>query len=198
MGLALAGIGFVVAGEAWGSGFQVRENSASALGNAFAGAAASPEDPSIIANNPAGMIDLSGNQASGDITIVIPSVVFSGFGLTAARQPISGGNGGDAGSAQPVPAAYGFYDASPDLKFGLALTLPSASRRNTTAAGSGDTRRSNPTSRRSTSTRTSLIGSPIGFRLEADRQSNRRTPSLPTPSTQPPWRGLPIRCCRQD
>ena len=52
-------------GEAWGSGFQIRENSASALGNAFAGAAASSEDPSIIANNPAGMIGLSGNQVSG-------------------------------------------------------------------------------------------------------------------------------------
>ena len=42
-------------GEAWGSGFQIRENSAAALGNAFAGAATSSEDPSIIANNPAGM-----------------------------------------------------------------------------------------------------------------------------------------------
>jgi long-chain fatty acid transport protein len=110
--------------EAWGSGFQIRENSASALGNAFAGAAASSEDPSIIANNPAGMIGLSGNQVSGDIGIIIPSAVFSGMGLTAARQPISGGNGGDALGAQPVPAAYGFYDASPDLKFGLALTAP--------------------------------------------------------------------------
>ena len=110
--------------EAWGSGFQIRENSASALGNAFAGAAASSEDPSIIANNPAGMIGLSGNQVSGDIGIIIPSAVFSGMGVTAARQPISGGNGGDALGAQPVPAAYGFYDASPDLKFGLALTAP--------------------------------------------------------------------------
>src|SRR5947208_3035832 len=111
-------------GEAWGSGFQIRENSAAALGNAFAGAATSSEDPSIIANNPAGMIGLSGNQVSGDFAIIIPSAVFSGMGLTAARQPISGGNGGDAVGAQPVPAAYGFYDASPDLKVGLALTAP--------------------------------------------------------------------------
>jgi long-chain fatty acid transport protein len=56
--------------------FQIRENSASALGNAFAGAAASSEDPRIIANNPAGMIGLSGNQVSGDIGIIIPSAVF--------------------------------------------------------------------------------------------------------------------------
>jgi long-chain fatty acid transport protein len=70
------------------------------------------------------MTELSGNQVSGDISIVVPSGVFSGMGLTVARQPISGGNGGDAGSAQPVPAAYGLYDASPDLKFGLAISAP--------------------------------------------------------------------------
>jgi long-chain fatty acid transport protein len=122
--LAAVGVGFAPFEEGLGSGFQLRENSASALGNAFAGAAASAEDPSIIANNPAGMIELSGNQVSGDISIVVPSGVFSGMGLTATRQPISGGGGGDAGSAQPVPAVYGFYDASPDLKFGLAISAP--------------------------------------------------------------------------
>jgi long-chain fatty acid transport protein len=122
--LAAVGVGFAPFEEGLGSGFQLRENSASALGNAFAGAAASAEDPSIIANNPAGMTELSGNQVSGDISIVVPSGIFSGMGLTATRQPISGGNGGDAGSAQPVPAAYGFYDASPDLKLGLAITAP--------------------------------------------------------------------------
>jgi long-chain fatty acid transport protein len=122
--LAAVGAGIAPFGEGRGSGFQLRENSASALGNAFAGAAASAEDPSIIANNPAGMTELSGNQVSGDISIVAPSGVFSGMGLTATRQPISGGNGGDAGSPQPVPAAYALYDAAPDLKFGLAISAP--------------------------------------------------------------------------
>jgi long-chain fatty acid transport protein len=89
-GLAMAGLGLAQAGQGWGSGFQLRENSASALGNAFAGAAASTGDPSIIANNPAGMIGLSGNQVSGNISVAIPSAVFSGDGRTAARQPISG------------------------------------------------------------------------------------------------------------
>jgi long-chain fatty acid transport protein len=123
-GLAVAGIGIALSGESRASAFQLRENSASALGNAFAGAAASAEDSSIIANNPAGMTILSGNQASGDLSIIIPSAVFSGIGFSATRQSTSGGNGGDAESAQPVPAAYGFYDASPDLKFGLALIAP--------------------------------------------------------------------------
>jgi long-chain fatty acid transport protein len=123
-GLALAATGFALSGEAFGSGFQLRENSAAALGSAFAGAAVSTEDPSIIANNPAGMTSLFGNQLSGDLSIVIPSAIFSGAGFTAAGQPIRGGNGGDAGSAQPVPAVYGLYDATADLKFGLAVTAP--------------------------------------------------------------------------
>ena len=122
--LVLAAMAFAIPGEALAAGFQVRENSAAALGTAFAGAAVSTDDPSIIANNPAGMTGLAGNQLSGDLSIVIPSVVFSGMGVNAARQPISGGNGGDAGSAQPVPAFYGLYDASPDLKFGLAMSAP--------------------------------------------------------------------------
>ena len=70
------------------------------------------------------MTGLSGNQVSGDLSIIIPSAVFTGTGLTAARQPISGGNGGDAGNARPVPAAYAFYDLSADLKLGLAVTAP--------------------------------------------------------------------------
>jgi long-chain fatty acid transport protein len=122
LGAAASGLATPQAG--WASGFQLHENSVSALGTAFAGAAASTDDPSVIANNPAGMIGLSGNQVSGVSSIVIPSAVFSGTGMTARREPISGGNGGNAGSAQLVPAAYGFYDASPDLKFGVALTAP--------------------------------------------------------------------------
>jgi long-chain fatty acid transport protein len=123
-GLAVAATGLAPAGKSFGSGFQIRENSVSALGNAFAGAAASIEDPSVIANNPAAIAGLVGNQVSGDLSVVVPSVVFSGIGITAGRQSIKGGNGGDAGSAQPVPAAYGFLDASPDLKLGLALSAP--------------------------------------------------------------------------
>lgn len=119
-----AGFAVATAGESWGSAFQIRENSASALGDAFAGAAASTEDPSIIANNPAGMTGLSGNLVSGNMSMVIPSSVFTGTALTAAGQTIGGGNGGNAGSAQPVPAFYGLYELSADLKLGLALTAP--------------------------------------------------------------------------
>ena len=123
--LVIAVAGLFLAGEAWGSGFQLRENSASALGTAFAGAAVSAQNPSIIANNPAGMTYLSGNQVSSDVSVVIPSLAFSGTGITARRQAISGSNAADGSAgAQPIPAVYGLYDFSADLKFGLALGAP--------------------------------------------------------------------------
>ena len=68
------------------------------------------------------MTGLSGNQASGAMSIIISSAVFAGTGFNTARQTISGGNGGDAGTARRVPATYGLCDVSPDPKLGLAIT----------------------------------------------------------------------------
>jgi long-chain fatty acid transport protein len=198
IGMAVATTALALVGNAWGSGFQIRENSASALGNAFAGAAAASEDPSIIANNPAGMMGLSGNQVSGDIGIIIPSAVFSGMGLTAARQPISGGNGGDAGGAQPVPAAYALYDASPDLKLGLALTAPFGlqTQYESDWVGRYQAIRSDIA--------TININPNVAYRVSdwlsvgGGRQYNTPAPSLPTPSIRRRLYTLPIHLCRLD
>ena len=194
-----AGIGLGSIGESWGTGFQIRENSTSALGNAFAGAAASTEDPSIIANNPAGMTGLSGNQASGDMSIIIPSAVFAGTGLTTARQMISGGNGGDAGSARPVPAAYGLYDVSPDLKFGLAITAPFGlkTQYNSDWVGRYQAIKSD--------LETININPNVAYRVfdwlsvgGGPTIQHTHTPSLPTPSIPQQWCISPIRSCLQD
>jgi long-chain fatty acid transport protein len=124
--LAVAALSFGLHEQATAAGFQLRENSASALGTAYAGAAATADDPSIIASNPAGMILLRESQISTDVSIAIPSAVFSGSGVTALGQPISGGNGGNPGRVRAIPAAFGFYDAMPDLKFGIGITAPFA------------------------------------------------------------------------
>ena len=109
----LTGLGAAtVAGGTFGSGFQLRENSAAALGNAFAGAAASTEDASIVANNPAGMTALRGNQVSGDLAIVIPSAVFSGMSFNAAHQPI----GGTMAATQARPSRCLRFTASMTLR----------------------------------------------------------------------------------
>jgi long-chain fatty acid transport protein len=113
--------------EAQASGFALRENSAEALGTAFAGNASSATFLSTIFNNPAGMTEFTGDRAQLDASAIIPSEKFSGSANSVVGPfafPISGGNGGDAGKFGFVPAAYVLHSFSPDFKAGLALTVP--------------------------------------------------------------------------
>ena len=117
--------------EAQASGFAIRENSAEALGTAFAGNASSATFLSTIFNNPAGMTHFTGDRAQVDASLILPSSRFEGgatetcglcppFGTT----PISGSGSGNAGQAAFVPAGYVMHSFSDDLKFGIALTVP--------------------------------------------------------------------------
>jgi long-chain fatty acid transport protein len=69
-------------GEAQASGFALREQSGSMLGQAFAGQNAYAMDPSIIFYNPAGMSALEGTQASAVASFIFPSNEFSNEGST--------------------------------------------------------------------------------------------------------------------
>jgi long-chain fatty acid transport protein len=115
--------------EAAASGFAIRENSAEALGTAFAGNASSATYLSTIFNNPAGMTEFTGDRAQADASVIIPSETFSGsasetFAGGAVTLPIAGNNGGDAGKVGFIPALYALHSFSPDLKVGLAITVP--------------------------------------------------------------------------
>ena len=126
---------FCGANEANASGFALRENSAEALGTAFAGNASSATFLSTIFNNPAGMTEFTGDRAQVSASVILPSEKFSGSAnsvvpnpfpppTNVASFPISGGNGGDAGKPGFVPAGYALHSFSPDLKVGIALTVP--------------------------------------------------------------------------
>ena len=116
------------------SGFAIRENSAEALGAAFAGNASSADFLSTIFNNPAGMTHFTGDRAQIDASLIFPSSRFEGgatetcgtcgpkFGFGTA--PISGAGSGNAGQAAFVPAGYVMHSFSDDLKFGIAMTAP--------------------------------------------------------------------------
>ncbi|WP_419628410.1 outer membrane protein transport protein, partial [Thiolapillus sp.] len=54
------------------AGFAIIENSASGMGNAFAGAAAVAEDASTVYFNPAGLTNLSGSQLVAAGHIIVP------------------------------------------------------------------------------------------------------------------------------
>ena len=114
------------AGDAMASGYAIKEQSASLLGTAFAGAGASAQDPSVMFFNPAGIARLDGYRISGSATGIFPRTEFSNDGsvLTPSNLPIPGGNGGDAGKDALVPAFY--ITAAPNdfLHFGLSVNAP--------------------------------------------------------------------------
>ena len=87
-------------GAASAGGFQLLEQNASGIGNAYAGSAAVAENASTIFFNPAGMTQLQAREVSVGVAAVRPSFDFQNKGsviLNAPRIPTSGG-GGDAGS----------------------------------------------------------------------------------------------------
>ncbi|HTZ79029.1 MAG TPA: outer membrane protein transport protein [Stellaceae bacterium] len=126
--LALATVGIGGAKEAGASGFAIRENSAEALGTAFAGNASSATFLSTIFNNPAGMTHFTGDRAQLDASFIFPSSRFEGSSTQTITGvgtfPVTGSGSGNAGQAAFVPAGYYLHSFSPDLKFGLALTSP--------------------------------------------------------------------------
>jgi long-chain fatty acid transport protein len=116
--LALAG------GQAFGSAFALQEQSGSGLGNAFAGGAAAAEDASTVYWNPAGMSRMPGIQAAGAATLVCLSAKFhDSASQPAALQPL-GGNGGDAGDCNVVPAAYLVVPVQKQWAFGIGVNVP--------------------------------------------------------------------------
>jgi long-chain fatty acid transport protein len=128
--LALATLTVAIAGAlvapraADASAFQLKENSAKALGRAFAGSTAAGDDASVIVNNPAGMSMLKGTTFQADVTGINFSTKFSGSATDAQGRPISGSNGGDAGTTIPVPALYMATQVGDRWHVGLGLTAP--------------------------------------------------------------------------
>lgn len=121
VGAALAGI----ATGAAASGFQLLEQNASGLGNAYAGQAASAQDASTVFFNPAGMTRLPGRNAVGALNVIKPSAEFTNTGSTLAPlQTTLGGNGGDAGDWAVVPNAYFSWQINPQLFVGFGLNAP--------------------------------------------------------------------------
>ncbi|MFM8331649.1 MAG: OmpP1/FadL family transporter [Candidatus Methylumidiphilus sp.] len=111
------------------AGFALIEQSASGMGAAFAGAAATAEDASTVFFNPAGMTYLPERQQvvlAGHA--IKPTAEFSNNG--SQRSPLAGGlptfgnNGGDAGHWALVPNLYLAQPLFPGVKLGLGVNVP--------------------------------------------------------------------------
>src|SRR6266487_1417356 len=128
LSLAVAGAFAGGVSQAHAAAFALIEQSASGLGNSYAGAAAAAEDASTIFYNPAGMSLLPGGmQVSAGLALINLSAKFSDSGSSPSTVPAPrplGNNGGDAGDLSAVPNLYFAMDVAKDLKFGVGVSAP--------------------------------------------------------------------------
>ena len=125
--LAALAVTAAIAGMSSGvqaSGFQLVEQNASGLGNAYAGQAAAAQDASTIFWNPAGMTRVQGRQFVGAIHGIRPKSEFTNTATVAAPFQPLGGNGGDAGDWAFVPNAYFSWQLDQRWFVGLGLNAP--------------------------------------------------------------------------
>jgi long-chain fatty acid transport protein len=137
--LTLTAFALVAAGVfapvAQASGFQLREQSASSEGNAFAGVSAGGNDISAMFFNPAGMTLYSGQQFDLGATLIAPKAEMSNasgsrtsaspFNFYPAYAPISGPTSySNSAESKVAPSLYYMYSPSSDLKLGLSVNAP--------------------------------------------------------------------------
>ena len=113
----------LLAGNASAAGFQLFEQTASGLGNAFAGSAAVAENASTIFYNPAGMTQLKDREFSTGLTSVGTSFKFSDKGSSVGFLT-GNGTGGNGGGWGFIPNAYMSWAMRKDLHLGLGVAAP--------------------------------------------------------------------------
>ena len=128
-GLALAALSVAVAGAlvspvASASGFQISEDTAQALGRAYAGREASGNDVSVAINNPASMVDFNTVAVQVDATAINVSTQFHGAGTDAFGEPLSGGDGGNGGGVHGVPSISFIAPIGQNWRIGFGVNAP--------------------------------------------------------------------------
>lgn len=114
----------LISADAMASGFNLKEQSATALGNAFAGATAGAEDISYSYFNPAGLIRHKGTQVNMNATWVAPrSRAKSAYAKTPIG-PSSSGYTGDIVDAAVIPATYISHQINEKLTAALSINTP--------------------------------------------------------------------------
>lgn len=109
------------AGGIHAAGFQLLEQNASGIGNAYAGSAAVAENASTIFFNPAGMTRLQAREFSAGLSAVRPTFKFHDQGSVGG---VLSGDGGDAGSWGFIPNGFLAWALTKDLYAGLGLSAP--------------------------------------------------------------------------
>ncbi len=116
---ALIAVAF--SGTAAASGFQLLEQNASGLGNAYAGSAAVADNASTIFYNPAGMTQLQSREVSVGGSFIHTSYKFNNNGSSTGSLS---GDGKDGGGWGFVPNAYMSMQVAKDWYVGLGIGAP--------------------------------------------------------------------------
>jgi len=129
--LAVAATMPVVAASpaAWSAGFALKEQSGTALGNAFAGASSAAEDPSYMFFNPATVGRLDGVQGAVTAAYISPTSELKsatyGQPLNPAGSVVMGSTTlNDIGTDALVPAIYATAEVQEQIRLGLAVNVP--------------------------------------------------------------------------
>ena len=106
-------------------GYALTEQSASGLGNAFAGMAARSDDPSTQYYNPATMVFMKkGTQLSVVGNVIVPHATLDNASASGPGGPISGNSGGNAGVVAAIPNFYLKTDLGNSVAIGVGVTTP--------------------------------------------------------------------------
>ena len=118
----------VVPSPARGAGFMLFEQSGRAMGSAYAGEGAIAADATTIFYNPAGMTLLEGTQFATSGFLVWTRFSFENNGSrlndAVGGAPLTGGNGGNAGSVQPLPTFFLSHQLTDRVSIGLGVSAP--------------------------------------------------------------------------
>lgn len=118
--IAVMGSVLLISSNAQAAGFALAEQSASGMGNAYAGVAAIAEDASTIFFNPAGMTYINGTQAVGALHLIKPNAEFKNRGTLG----VMGDEGPNAGDLAFVPNFYFMTELTPSIKAGIGVNVP--------------------------------------------------------------------------
>jgi len=110
------------------AGFALIEQSASGMGNAFAGGAAASDDASAMYFNPAAMANINRSQVVATGHSVMPEAHFVDGGSHLSSQfnqaKLEGSTQQDGGVSALVPNFYGIVPIRSNLQFGVAVNVP--------------------------------------------------------------------------
>ncbi|WP_412852015.1 OmpP1/FadL family transporter [Ectothiorhodospira shaposhnikovii] len=112
-----------LSGGAQGAAFALKEQSAAALGNAFAGATAGAEDISYSFFNPAALAYGTGTEISLVGSLILPQFEYASDNPTAGL-PYPGAHHSKSDQGAFVPAAFVARDLGEGLRLGLSVTVP--------------------------------------------------------------------------